>query len=481
MKTTTALLFTFAALSLPGISPHLAAQTSGARVVTLHSFVDDGADGVYPAAGLLQANNGYFYGTTSKGGSQNGGAVFRLNPAGTQLIIQYSFTNKDGDGIYPSNGLIQAKDHHLYGTTIEGGTNAQGVVFEMTTTGPAATIYSFGGQGVNGEGNDGASPSGGLVQGSDGNFYGTTRFGGSDDDGTVFRLPSGNKAPTVHSFTGTGTEGVEPLAGLVQGTDGYFYGTTYDGGSQNYGTVFRVTPGGSLTTLHDFVNDGADGIHPEAALVQGRNGYFYGTTAGGGSQNYGTVFRMTPAGKVTVLHSFVNNGTDGITPYSALTQGTDGAFYGTTYYGGSQNYGTVFRMTPAGVLSVLHSFTGTGTDGMYPNAGLIQGTDGLYYGTTEYGGSQDYGTVFRLTAVPFITSATTATATAGEAFSYQITAANGPKSFGARGLPAGLSVNASTGFISGKPKTAGKYTLTLQATNAAGTGTRTLTLNVAAD
>jgi uncharacterized repeat protein (TIGR03803 family) len=181
----------------------------------------------------------------------------------------------------------------------------------------------------------------------------------------------------------------------VQGTDGNFYGTTYQGGTSGYGTVFQITPAGTLTTLHSFANS-SDGGYPDAGLVQGTDGNFYGTTANGGTSGYGTVFQITPAGTLTTLHSF--SGSDGRNPYATLVQGTDGNFYGTTANGGTSGAGTVFKITPAGTLTTLHSFSGT--DGSYPQAGLVQGTDGNFYGTTSQSGPLGGGVVFRLTPGP---------------------------------------------------------------------------------
>ena len=166
-----------------------------------------------------------------------------------------------------------------------------------------------------------------------------------------------------------------PEAGLVQGADGSFYGTTSGGGGSNLGTVFEITSNGTISTLHSFTGTGSDGSNPYAGLVQGTDGSFYGTTSAGGSSNLGTVFRITSSGTISTLHSFTGTGSDGSNPYAGLLQGTDGSFYGTTYAGGSSNLGTVFEITSNGTISTLHSFTGTGSDGSYPYAGLVQGTD----------------------------------------------------------------------------------------------------------
>jgi uncharacterized repeat protein (TIGR03803 family) len=175
-------------------------------------------------------------------------------------------------------------------------------------------------------------------------------------------------------------DGANPIAGLVQGINGQFYGTTSGGQGNGYGTVFTITATGTLTTLYFFCSkpNCTDGYEPYAGLIQATDGNFYGTTAGGGINGLGTVFKITPSGTLTTLHSF--DGTDGTSPYGTLVQGANGKFYGTTVYGGANGDGTVFKITPGGTLTILHSFDLT--DGGYPTAGLIQASNGQLYGTT---------------------------------------------------------------------------------------------------
>ena len=301
--------------------------------------------------------------------------------AGSSLTALHSFSYSDG--AYPRAGLVQGSDGNFYGTTASGGTNSDGTVFRITAGGGLTSLYSF-------SYGDGAYPRAGLVQGSDGNFYGTTASGGTNSDGTVFRITSGGSLTTLHSFSYS--DGAYPYAGLVQGSDGNFYGTTYQGGTSGYGTLFRITSGSSLTTLHSFSY--SDGAYPYAGLAQGSDSNFYGTTYQGGTSGYGTVFRITSGGSLTTLHSFSYS--DGAYPYAGLAQGSDGNFYGTTSYAGPNGYGTVFRITPGGGLTTMWSFSGC-TDGAYPDAGLVQGSDGNFYGTTVNGGTGGDGTVFRIT------------------------------------------------------------------------------------
>jgi len=241
-------------------------------------------------------------------------------------------------------------------------------------------------------------PAAGLVQGSDGNFYGTTTAGGTGGGGAVFKLTSTGALTTLHSFNTLAfvNDGLTPNASLVVGNDGNFYGTTTYGGAYDYGTVFKITPSGTLTILYSF--DNTDGAYPDAALVKGSDGNFYGTTThGGGAGSQGTVFKITPTGALTILHSF-NGTTNGLLPEGGLVLASNGSFYGTTVNGGLNSYGTAYTITPSGTFTSLYSFTAA--DGRYPYASLIQDSSGDFYGTTISGGASGNGTVFKLQVLP---------------------------------------------------------------------------------
>jgi uncharacterized repeat protein (TIGR03803 family) len=229
-----------------------------------------------------------------------------------------------------------------------------------------------------------------------GNFYGTTSGGGLNINGTVFRISPDGSYSNLYSFGSQPNDGSEPDGGLVQGNDGNFYGTTTYGGSSINGTVFRISPDGSYSNLYSFGSQPNDGSEPDGGLVQGNDGNFYGTTSGGGSNINGTVFRISPVGSYSNLYSFGSFPNDGQNPMAGLALGSDGNFYGTTTYGGSNINGTVFRISPGGGYSNLYSFGSQPNDGSEPNAGLVQGSDGNFYGTTTYGGSNINGTVFEL-------------------------------------------------------------------------------------
>lgn len=387
--------------SVPSAGATLAvipASAPGTRLTTLHGFTE-GDDGASPN-GLVQATNGSFYGTTSFGGAGHGGTVFNLAPDGAlRTLVAFGWTN----GALPTAALVQGSDGRLYGTTEYGGDHDAGTLFDMTADGGLATLHSFWGE------TDGANPYAALVQGTNGSFYGTTQNGWFSDEGTIFSITPEGLLTTVFSFTGD-ARGSSPVAALVQASDGAFYGTTPNGGTAGAGNVFKLTPDGNLSTLYSFPRDSNGpfplGNDPVAALVQGADGAFYGTAKHSsllGTAFYGAVFKITTNGAFTSLYGF--NGsfvTDGWYPEASLIQGADGNFYGTTYGGGANLFGTVFRITPSGTASLLVSFDGFDA-GAHPDSALVAGADGSFYGTTTEGGVGGHGTVFRLSFAPQIT------------------------------------------------------------------------------
>jgi uncharacterized repeat protein (TIGR03803 family) len=310
--------------------------------------------------------------------------------------------------------VVLGTNGSLYGTTTLGGHFSAGcaagcgIVFKAQPagTGTFTKIYSF--CTVSGC-PDGSNPDGSLVQGTDGDLYGTTSHGGSNGGGTIFKITPAGTLTTLYAFCSLSscTDGLSPKAGLVQGTDGNFYGTTYEGGAGTdcaseggCGTVFKITPAGALTTLYSFCSQSScnDGAFPTDALIQANDGNFYGTTLGGGTGASGTVFKITSSGTLTTLYSFCSqsNCTDGAFPEAGLVQATDGNFYGATSAGGSVAYcpfsydagcGTLFQITSAGTLTTLYSFCSQSNcpDGYFPSGGLAQATNGDLYGTTKYG------------------------------------------------------------------------------------------------
>jgi uncharacterized repeat protein (TIGR03803 family) len=391
------LLWAAAAVGLPAQTP---ARAPTVNFTTLHSF--DGIDGANPTGALVQATDGNFYGTTNLGGGRgatftcpfippNGcGTVFKITPSGVLTsLFRFDYT----DGFAPLAGLVQDTNGKFYGTASAGGAHGYGTVFKITSNDTLTTLHNSGRR-------DGANPFAPLVQATNGTFYGTTNAGGANNNkGTVFKITPSGTLTTLYSFCPRPQNGCPDgsrpfLAGLIQATDGNLYGTTFNGGANDdYGTVFKITPSGTLTRLHSF--DGTDGAWPQGGLVQDTDGNFYGTTTARGTNNDGTVFKITPRGKLTTLHNF--DGTDGLGPEAVLVQGTDGNFYGTTFYGGAQGAcssqfgcGTLFKITPSGNLTTLYNFCSQSgcTDGAWPQGGLVQGTDGNFYGTTGGGANQ---------------------------------------------------------------------------------------------
>ena len=351
--------------------------------VTLFSF--DGANGASPLYGsLVLGADGEFYGTTSFGGANNLGTVFKINQAGA-LITLHSFNGTDG--ALPGAGPIQAADGNFYGTTTEGGAHNDGTVFRMTPGGALTTLHSFNGA-------DGALPFAGPIQATDGNFYGTTTAGGANNDGTVFKITAEGALTTLHSFA-RGTDGSHPEGALIEGANGTLYGTASAGGLANEGTVFEIALVGTFAALHTF--DLADGAAPSAGLIRATDGNFYGTTQGGGTNLFGTIFKITPGGALTSLYSF--DLTDGATPSAGLIQADDGNFYGTTEGGGANLYGTIFKIAPRGTLATQYSFA-AGTDGFDPEGALSQGAGGNLYGATHAGGVDGDGIIFTLRTPP---------------------------------------------------------------------------------
>jgi uncharacterized repeat protein (TIGR03803 family) len=330
----------------------------------------------------------------------------RMTVSAQVLTVLHSFNGTDGQ--LAESALVQGSDGNFYGTTALGGQNHKGTVFKIDSTGNLTTLHSF-----SGFPSDGADPIAGLIQGSDGNFYGTTALGGFFGQGTLFRITPAGAVTVLHSFSGLLGDGSVPMGGLVQANDGSLYGTTALGGLHSKGTVFR-TALGIVVTLHSFSGSPGEGANPTAKLVRGSDGNFYGTTLRGGAQNLGTAFKISALGSFTVLHSFSGFPGEGADPLAGLVQGSDGDFYGTTALGGGHYLGTVFKITSAGSLTTLHSFSAASGEGADPFAGLVQGSDGDFYGTTALGGAHYLGTIFKVTSAGSLTTLHSFSASPGE-------------------------------------------------------------------
>ena len=375
------------------------APAQGPSLITLYSF-GGGTDGANPAfVNLVQGKDGMLYGTTQVS-SGTAGTVFKIATTPSTPTTLHRFCTQGypcPDGASPYAGLLLASNGMFYGTTTLGGKNpTNGTVFQITSAGSFKTIYNFSGT------TDGSFPEAAPIQAKDGDLYGPTVHGGSSNDGILYAISTAGKLDDSLSFTGV--NGLQPYGRLVQGTDGNYYGTTAQVDSGD-GTVF-VVKNGVIQTLHKF--SGTDGGYPVGGLIQATNGTFYGTTntAGGNTQG-GTVFSITAAGKFKTLHNFCAKSrcTDGSSPLASLIQASDGNLYGTTFYGGTHytacaaGCGTIFKISTAGTgFQILYNFCSQEecTDGSQPKGGLVQATNGTLYGTTYYGGTYNIGTVFGL-------------------------------------------------------------------------------------
>ncbi|HEY3777733.1 MAG TPA: choice-of-anchor tandem repeat GloVer-containing protein [Rhizomicrobium sp.] len=403
IRETSGNVFFTAALALGVLAPLSTAHASKEHV--LYRF--SGSDGGYPEGGVLATDGvGNFYGTTSGGGASGDGAIFKLGSDGSETVL-YSFTG-GSDGSIPIGGVVRDKAGNLYGTALHGGANNNlcvestcGTVYRVAPDGTFTVLYTFTG------GTDGGNPFAGLILDSKGNLYGTTEQGGSETQncgpygcGTVFEVSRKGKETVLYSFHGYQVnDGYNPLGGLTRDDSGNLYGTTFQGGAKscNCGTVFEVSPEGNETVLHSF--NGGDGNGPTLENpVLDKHGNLYGTTDSEGPGGFGTAFRLSSKGKLTILHGFAG-GDDGGYVYGGLTLDKEGNFYGTAAGYGANGYGTVYKIASDDTFTVLHAFAG-GNDGASPYMSLLSRKGSLYGGTYSGGGSANCtngcGTVFKV-------------------------------------------------------------------------------------
>jgi uncharacterized repeat protein (TIGR03803 family) len=370
--------FSVLAILVVSLTAALHAQPTFSVLYNFGSQANDPFQPFYSGI-LAQGQDGALYGS-ALGGRNFYGSIYRITTAG-MLSILYDFT----DIPLPYGGLTLGTDGNFYGTAYGGGSFGYGSVFVMAPDGSLNTLYTFT------DGKDGALPISPPVEGEDGYFYGTTcpKCNNQGGYGSIYKIGSTGGFTRLYKCDDTHCN--SPTAPLVQATNGTFYGVSQEGGSHGDGTVFKITSTGKLTVLYNFCSqlDCADGVGPIGPLVQASNGNFYGTTINGGANGFGEVFKITPAGKLTVLHS-MNGNPDGSAPFAGLVQATDGNFYGANAYGGDpsicpSNCGTLFKITPQGVFSVLYTFNQT--TGQLPYSTLYQHTNGVLYGATQEGGT----------------------------------------------------------------------------------------------
>jgi uncharacterized repeat protein (TIGR03803 family) len=381
-------------------------RSASAQTFTLlYPFNSSGnlSDGGWPEVGVTRDSAGNLYGTTFFGGAGTGcdiyfggcGTVFKLDSSGTETVL-HSFGGAGvnvNDGWNPTARLILDTAGNLYGTTAYGGAYGHGTVFEVDAAGKETIVHSFAG------GRDGARPNAGLVLDAAGNFYGTTQYGGrgcyGQGCGTVFQISPNGVETVLYSF-GDGEDGASPLGGVALDSSGNIYGTTWLGGIYSFGTVFRIDGHGNETVLHSFAG-GSDGANPLTAPTLDAAGNLYGTTSSGGAY-FGTVYMVDTAGNESILHSFTG-GTDGAYPYAHLLMDAAGNLYGTASQGGCCGQGSVFEFSD-GTLTALYGFSaapnGENPDGQIPMGGLIMDSAGNLYGTATEAGTYGWGTVFEI-------------------------------------------------------------------------------------
>ncbi len=369
----------------------LASIAARAQTVSvIHTFNGSNAS-QGPEGTPVQGRNGELYGTTI---GLTSGSIFRLTTSGQ---FDQLFALNGTDGAYPSSGLTLASDGNFYGTAAFDGSDNEGVLFKITPGGSYTVLHDFG------NGTDGGTPEGPPIQASDGNLYGTTH--GGPGTSIVYRYTLAGTYSVVTTFAGNA--GSSLVGPLVQGSDGNLYGTATQGGAHNSGTVFKVTTTGSVLGFYSFNYNGnaaKGGYFPSGGLIQATDGNFYGVTNAGGTSGFGTVFRMTPTVRVTTVYSFQGPPSDGASPNFGLVQATDGNLYGATTAGGANGLGTLFQISTNGTTyQSLYSFTAA--TGEIPVTALLQDTSGTFYGTAVEGGGSDYGTVFSLDMGldPFVT------------------------------------------------------------------------------
>ena len=347
----------------------------------MYSFLG-GADGANPFGGVVRDSTGNFYGTTIYGGTSRAGVVYQVTAAGSESVL-YTFTG-GSDGTGPYAGVIRDSSGNIYGTAAYGGAAGEGVVFELNTAGAQTVLYGFP------ESIGGYGPNSGVILDGAGNLYGATPQGGPVGAGLVYRMSAAGHETVLYSFKG-GTDGSQPNAGVIRDSSGNVYGTTFNGGTSGHGTVYKVDTAGNETVLYNFMG-GPDGSNPYGGVVRDSADTLYGTTWFGGTAGAGVIYKVDTSGNETVLYNFTGPPGDARS-YSALYRDSAGNLYGVSYAGGTAGFGAVYKLDTSNNYTVLYNFTG-GSDGRYPYAGVIRDPAGNLYGTTEVGGVYYGGVVY---------------------------------------------------------------------------------------
>jgi uncharacterized repeat protein (TIGR03803 family) len=368
-----------------------AATTQSAQAQTFSVLYNFGgsSDGGDPYASLIRDAAGNLYSTFGYGGGSSfSGGVFKVAPDGTETVL-YSFTG-GADGAFPFSPVVRDKAGNLYGTTSQGGSDNIGVVFKVDPSGTETVLHSFTG------GTDGVIPTGGLLRDKAGNLYGTTSQGGTANEGVLFKINVHGKETILHTFTGGAKDGKYPsYTSLLMDTLGNLYGVTEEGGIADGGIVYKLSKSGKFTVLYSFKGGTTDGCNVLGTPFMDKAGNFYGTTSSCGTSSLGTVWMLNKNGKERLLHSFTGGTSDGEYPLAGVIMDAEGNLYGNTETGGASNLGTVYRVSKSGKFTLLHSFTGP--DGKYPYGSFVRDATGTLYGSALNGGSIGYGTVWKMT------------------------------------------------------------------------------------
>ena len=371
------------------------------QTLVLHAFGTETPVIGGPSA-LILGKDGNFYGVAA-GGAYNDGVIFKITPAGVASVL-HSFDLSVGDGAEPS-GLVLGADGNFYGTTIGGGSTGFGTVFKLTAEGTESVLYSF-----KGFPTDSSYAASGLFEADDGNFYGTSDSGGAMNEGTVFKISPSGVETVLYAFGSVMNDPAGAFSSLIEGDDGNFYGTSEFGGVSDSGTVFKITPAGILTLVHSFAGGSNDGSDPfRSALLKGSDGDFYGVTLSAGPNKSGIIYKLTAAGLETILYAF-DPSFGGSHPVGALVQDNDGDLYGGTWGGGNPRTvcgnegcstagesGTIFEVTATGSAILLSSFGPTNEYGTFPSGPPLQAADGTLYGVTLGGGANSAGVFYKIT------------------------------------------------------------------------------------
>jgi len=364
----------------------LAALAQAKTFTVLYNFTG-GSDGGYPYAGVIRDAAGNMYVTAAFGSYRDDGTVLKIDSAGTETVVH---TFSGSDGANPYTPVARDEAGNIYGTTGVGGSDGRGTVFKIDTAGNETVLHSFTG------GSEGCNPLQGLAMDKAGNLYGTTLRGsvpcGSSDYGTIFKVDRSGNFTLLHSFDEL--DGESPSGGhLTLDVSGNLYGVATEGGTYDYGELYKLSKNGTLTVLHSFAGGTTDGCNPYGSVARDKAGNLYGTTEYCGSNNYGTIWKVSKSGKETVLHNFAGYPSDGCWPQAGVTRDSKGNLYGVAYACGANNVGALYRLSAKRKLNLLHSFDFSG--GGTPAGEVQRTTKGTLFGTTLGGGTYSYGTVWK--------------------------------------------------------------------------------------